>query len=125
MRTIGAYALLASLLTLPFSADAAVSVQNLRQWCAPDHTRLVFDLSGALEHRVFTLNDPDRIVIDMDDAELAAALPELDYTGPLLAGVRTGQPESGTLRIVLDLKAPAQPRTFVLGPAGPYGHRLV
>ena len=65
MRAIGAYALLASLLwILPFSADAAVSVQNLRQWRAPDHTRLVFDLSGALEHRVFTLNDPDRIVID-------------------------------------------------------------
>jgi N-acetylmuramoyl-L-alanine amidase len=126
MKRIGAYALFASLLLiLPFAADAAVAVQNLRQWQAPDHTRLVFDLSGTLEHRVFTLTEPDRIVIDMDDAELAGALPELDYTGPLLAGVRTGQPESGTLRIVLDLKTAAQPRTFILGPAGPYGHRLV
>lgn len=126
MKRIGAHALFASLLLiLPCAADAVVAVQNLRQWRAPDHTRLVFDLSGTLEHRVFTLSDPDRIVIDLDDAELAGALPELDYTGPLLAGVRTGQPEGGTLRIVLDLKTAVQPRTFILGPAGPYGHRLV
>jgi N-acetylmuramoyl-L-alanine amidase len=117
---------LASLFLLaPLTAHATVTVQNLRQWRAPDHTRLVFDLSGSLEHRVFVLSDPDRIVIDLDDAELTAALPELDFADSLLSAVRTGRPETGTLRIVLDLKSPAQPRTFVLGPAGPYGHRLV
>ncbi|HEY8555522.1 MAG TPA: N-acetylmuramoyl-L-alanine amidase [Burkholderiales bacterium] len=109
----------------PLLAHAAVTVNNLRQWRAPDHTRLVFDLSGPLEHRVFTLKDPDRIVVDLDNAELAGPLPELDFSGPLLAGVRSGRPEVGTLRIVLDLKTAVQPRTFVLGPAGQYGHRLV
>ncbi|HEX7045747.1 MAG TPA: N-acetylmuramoyl-L-alanine amidase [Burkholderiales bacterium] len=109
----------------PLLAHAAVTVHNLRQWRAPDHTRLVFDLSEPLEHRVFTLKDPDRIVIDLENAELAGPLPELDFSGPLLAGVRSGRPEPGTLRIVLDLKTPVQPRTFVLGPAGQYGHRLV
>jgi N-acetylmuramoyl-L-alanine amidase len=117
---------LASLFLLtPLCVHATVTVQNLRQWRAPDHTRLVFDLSGSLEHRVFVLTDPDRIVIDLDDAELTAALPELDFSDSLLSALRTGRPETGTLRIVLDLKSPAQPRTFVLGPTGPYGHRLV
>jgi len=109
----------------PLLAHAAVTVHNLRQWRAPDHTRLVFDLSGPLDHRVFTLKDPDRIVVDLENAELAGPLPELDFSGPLLAGVRSGRPEAGTLRIVLDLKTAVQPRTFVLGPAGQYGHRLV
>ncbi len=107
------------------SQAAPVSVKNLRQWRAPDHTRLVFDLSAPLEHRLFTLRDPHRIVIDMDNARLLGQLPKLDGSGPLLAGVRTGRPNAKTLRIVLDLKAETRPRTFVLKPAGQYGHRLV
>lgn len=117
--------ILAILCLAPLLAHAAVTVQNLRQWRAPDHTRLVFDLTAPIEHRVFTLGDPHRLVLDLDNAELHDVLPELDFSGPLLAGVRTGRPENGTLRVVFDLKAPVQPRTFVLGPAGPYGHRLV
>src|SRR5258706_8281375 len=90
---------LASLFLLaPFYVHATVTVQNLRQWRAPDHTRLVFHLSGALEHLVFVLTDPDRIVIDLDDAELPPTLPELDFAGSLLSAVRTGRPETGTLR---------------------------
>lgn len=110
---------------VPFVSPAAITVDNLRQWRAPDHTRLVFDVSGPLEHRLFTLSDPHRIVIDMEAATLSAPLPDLDTSGPLLAAVRSGRPENGTLRIVLDLKAETRPRTFVLQPAGQYGHRLV
>jgi N-acetylmuramoyl-L-alanine amidase len=117
--------LVAVLCLAPLAAHAAVTVQNLRQWRAPDHTRLVFDLSAPLEHRVFTLTNPDRIVLDLDNAELAGPLPQLDFSGPLLADVRSGRPDTDILRIVLDLKTPVQPRTFVLGPAGGYGHRLV
>lgn len=101
-----------------------VSVQHLRVWRAPDHTRLVFDVSGPLEHRLFTLQDPHRIVVDLDNARLQGPLPEVE-TGPLLASVRSGAPEEGPLRVVLDLKAEARARSFMLKPAGPYGHRLV
>jgi N-acetylmuramoyl-L-alanine amidase len=110
----------------PAAATAAtVGVQNLRLWRAPDHTRLVFDLSGPLEYRLSQLETPPRLVIDMDNARLRGALPALEADNPLLASFRTGKPESGTLRIVLELKTPAKPRAFVLKPAGQYGHRLV
>ena len=102
-----------------------VTVQHMRVWRAPDHTRIVFDLSGPLEHRLFTLQDPHRIVVDMDNARLEEPLKDVDTGGPLLGAVRVGQPEEGPLRIVLDLKAETRPRSFVLTPAGPYGHRLV
>lgn len=102
-----------------------VTVQHMRVWRAPDHTRIVFDLSGPLEHRLFTLQDPHRIVVDMDNARLQEPLKDVDTGGPLLGAVRVGQPEEGPLRIVLDLKAEIRPRSFVLTPAGPYGHRLV
>jgi N-acetylmuramoyl-L-alanine amidase len=102
-----------------------VTVQHMRVWRAPDHTRIVFDLSGPLEHRLFTLQDPHRIVVDMDNARLQEPLKDVDTGGPLLGAVRVGQPEEGPLRIVLDLKTETRPRSFVLTPAGPYGHRLV
>ncbi|HSW52437.1 MAG TPA: N-acetylmuramoyl-L-alanine amidase [Sulfuricaulis sp.] len=102
-----------------------VAVQHMRVWRAPDHTRIVFDLSGPLEHRLFTLQNPHRIVVDMDNARLQEPLKDVDTGGPLLGAVRVGQPEEGPLRIVLDLKAETRPRSFVLTPAGPYGHRLV
>jgi N-acetylmuramoyl-L-alanine amidase len=113
------------LCVVPFAAAADVTVQSLRQWRAPDHTRLVFDLSAPLEHRIFTLTDPDRVVIDLEHAKFAGSMPEIDTTGPLLAAMRSGRSDDERLRIVLDLKAAAQPRSFLLGPAGDYGHRLV
>jgi N-acetylmuramoyl-L-alanine amidase len=102
-----------------------VSVNNLRVWRAPDHTRVVFDVSGPLEHRLFTLENPHRVVVDMLDARLQGTLPEVETGGPLITSVRSGMPEEGPLRIVLDLKAEARARSFMLKPAGPYGHRLV
>jgi N-acetylmuramoyl-L-alanine amidase len=104
---------------------APVTVQNLRVWQAPDNTRLVFDLSSPLEHRVQTLADPPRIVIDLEQARLQGALPAVEAGSALIAAVRTAQHDANTLRIVLELKNPANPRSFLLKPAGPYGHRLV
>lgn len=120
--------LFSSFLLLLISATAfaePVSVQQLRVWRAPDHTRLVFDISGPLEHRLFTLQEPYRVVVDMDNARLSAPLPEVETGGPLLSTVRSGAPEEGPLRVVLDLKTEARARSFMLKPAGPYGYRLV
>jgi N-acetylmuramoyl-L-alanine amidase len=114
------------LLVFPLLAHAdPVAVRNLRVWQAPDHIRLVFDLSGPLEHRLSTLKDPHRIVIDMDNARLSGALPAVEAGGPLLAGVRSSERSGTGLRIVLDLKTETRPRSFVLKPYGDYGHRLV
>lgn len=127
--TVARAARLAALLWLgsfPAAAPAdAVTVQNLRLWRAPDHTRLVFDLSAPIEHRLFALADPHRLVIDMERARLEGALPPVEADNPLIGAVRVGQPEGEVLRIVIDLRTEVRPRSFVLKPAGQYGHRLV
>ncbi len=125
MRTARFFLLLLLGLIPALGQAGTVSVKNLRVWRSPEYTRLVFDLSAPLEHRLFTLTNPDRIVIDMQNGVLQGALPRLDFSGPLLAGVRTGSQQSDTLRVVLDLKRPSRPRTFVLQPNQQYGHRLV
>ena len=118
--------LLAVFLLFPLLCSAApVSVHNLRLWQAPDNTRLVFDLSGPLEHRLSTLNDPERIVIELSNARLQDGLAALDVSHSYIAAVRAAEQPDGKLRITLELKRPVRPHSFVLKPYGQYGHRLV
>ncbi len=109
--------------TLPVSA-ARVSVDNMRMWQEPEKRQIVFDISGPLEYRLFTLQNPNRIVIDIDDARLRGKLALANKNDEILAAIRTGKQDKG-LRIVLDLRTKVHPRTYLLKPAGQYGHRLV
>ncbi len=92
----------------------AAEVQGVRLWRAPDHTRLVFDLSGPAEHKLFTLSDPHRVVIDVSDTRLAAAFGELELENTPIEQVRHAQHNKKDLRVVLDLKQETKPRSFAL-----------
>ncbi|MFT8162357.1 AMIN domain-containing protein, partial [Salmonella enterica] len=88
---------------------AASDVQSVRLWRAPDNTRLVFDLSGPVEHKIFTLTAPDRLVIDVTNATLKAQLDQLPLSNTPVASLRAGQHDANTLRVVVDLHAPVSP----------------
>src|SRR3546814_4691384 len=45
----------------------AAELRDVRLWDAPDSTRIVLDVSAAAKSHVFTLGNPDRVVIDLDD----------------------------------------------------------
>lgn len=115
-----------SLCLLMFSsvALAKTEVENLRIWLAPDNTRLVFDLSGPVQHSLFTLDNPARVVIDIEAASLKADLTKLEISGSPISQLRSGARDGG-LRMVLDLAQAAQPSSFTLPPNEQYGHRLV
>jgi len=104
---------------------APVTVKNLRMWQAPDHTRLVFDLSAPVEYDVGVLTDPHRVYLDFSKAELAHALPSIEDDGRFMSKVHSGNPRPGVLRVVFTLKVAADPKTFQLQPNEVYGHRLV
>ncbi|WP_064697888.1 N-acetylmuramoyl-L-alanine amidase [Halomonas caseinilytica] len=111
-------------LLVPLCAEAA-SVDNLRLWAAPDHSRLVFDLSSPATAEVFTLEDPRRLVIDLQDSEFNADADRLDLSGSAIREVRTGVRNGDDLRVVLELSRAVEPRHFTLEPNEQYGHRLV
>ena len=104
---------------------AATDVRGLRMWPAPDNTRLVFDLNAPVEHSLFTLSHPDRIVIDLKNTKVSGALPSVTYNESRLKGIRYAKRGNDGLRVVLDLKNPVNPKSFVLKPHSNYGHRLV
>jgi len=112
------------LMTVAVNALAASQVRSVRLWRAPDNTRLVFDLSGPVEHSVFTLTSPDRLVIDINGATLAAPLKVSTANTPITS-LRSAQRTPTDLRVVIDLKKAVTPKSFVLAPNQQYGNRLV
>ena len=103
----------------------AADVRSLRMWPAPDNTRLVFDLNAPVEHSLFALSNPNRIVIDLKNTKVTGALPSATYNETRIKGLRYAKRGNTGLRVVLDLNNAVKPKSFVLKPHGAYGHRLV
>jgi N-acetylmuramoyl-L-alanine amidase len=75
------------------------------------------------------VKDPDRLVLDLETADLTPALAELEgklsADDPYVQGLRVARNRPGVVRVVLDLKTEVKPQAFILKPIGEYGYRLV
>ena len=107
------------------ASAAPVDFEDVRFWTAPDHIRVVFDTNGPVQHQLFTLQNPERLVIDVPGARAKSTLNTRDVSADLIKGVRAAMHKPDVLRIVLDLKQGVRPRSFTLKPNKQYGHRLV
>ena len=103
----------------------AVQVQGLRMWSSADSTRVVFDISASVDHNVFVLHNPERVVIDLHNTHLTRDWGQLDYSHSLVKSIRSAEHDGHDLRVVLDMKTAVKPKSFVLKPTQGYGHRLV
>jgi len=112
------------LLVCGLPADAA-QVKGLRAWAAPEHTRVVLDLSQPVRYKVFSLQDPHRVVLDLQQARWRGRFPRIARADHYLRGLRSAPRDNGDWRLVLDLKRPAKAKDFLLRPDGRHGHRLV
>ena len=117
-------ALLLVMISMPVLAS--VKVGEVRYTVAPDTSRLVLDLSSSPSYKVFTLPNPARVVIDLDNARLRSALPNVNINGSLVQAVRSGIRHGRDLRLVLDVSGKVTAKSFVLQPSsGNQGYRLV
>lgn len=100
-----------------------------RIWPARDYTRLTIESKSELKYTLFSVKDPERLVLDLELAELPPALAELNgkvaEEDPYLKGLRIARNRPGVVRLVLDLKSEVKPQVFGLKPIAEYGHRLV
>jgi N-acetylmuramoyl-L-alanine amidase len=113
------------LLALASAQLHATDVEQMRLHSAPDHVRLVLDLSGPVSWSHLVLSGPDRVVLDLDAATMVFDPAGLSLDGTGIRSIRSGRRGGDGLRVVLDLERPLEPRPFDLDPVPPYGHRLV
>jgi len=107
------------------SVAQAAEVEAVRLWRAPDHTRVVLDLSGEAEVSTLTLENPERFVVDLKSSRLSASLSSLPLEGTPIQSVRSGIRKGTDLRLVLDLETAVRAAVFRLPPSDATGHRVV
>ncbi len=114
-------------LALMVNAPVALGldVRDVRLWRAPDHTRIVFDLSAPASHKLIQLSNPDRIVVDISNTTLKAELDQVPLDNTPVRRIRSGVREGNDLRVVLDMRTAVTPRSFVLKANEQRGNRLV
>ncbi len=107
-------------------AAAKKSVGGIRLWSAPDSTRVVLDISAPVEHKIFRLSSPDRVVIDLKDSKVnKKVLQDKNLKKGVLNGVRGAVRNKSDYRLVLDLSEKVKIKSFLVKPNQKYGHRLV
>ena len=104
---------------------AAASVDEVRVWRAPDHTRVVFDLSAGVDYNLFALDNPQRVVIDLRNATMAVNLSAVNLDDSPIQAIRSAPRNERDLRVVLDLGAAVSHSGFTLGANGEFKDRLV
>ena len=114
------------MLIAPARAEEPLSVTDVRIGQHGDTTRFVLDLTASAEYQIFTLADPDRIVIDMPQFLWTGPTTGSDSKNGLISGYRYGVFQAGQSRLVLDLDHPAVVRrAFLIPPQGDLGYRFV
>ena len=105
-------------LALPLLACAqltqAAELRDLRLSTGLQSAQLVLQLSEPTHHRFFTLEAPNRVVIDLSDTRVAPNVRTPEGTGPV-DGIRLGRQPKNVLRVVVELKSELPVRTKWVG----------
>lgn len=129
MATMGGVVAMPAIPSVVLAGGKPSRIKNIRFFNQNDYTRVVLELDQPVQHKVFTLEGPDRVVIDVTQATVLDSGLTNPPRGSLLRGIRTGIHNNTDLRVVLDVTKHVQPRSFMLKPgqqpANGEGHRLV
>jgi N-acetylmuramoyl-L-alanine amidase len=125
LHRMGQLALLLGTHQLAFGA----TIVAVRLWPGRDNTRVTIESDAPLAATHLLTEAPHRLVVDITNLELNAALRDLvgkvRPDDPFIAGVRVGQYQPRVVRLVFDLKQPIRPELFALTPVGVYRNRLI
>lgn len=114
------------LLSFPgISATTIAKISDVRIADRGAETRVVFDLSSPVKHSIFVLQNPDRVVLDIEHCDANGKLQASRVGGTLVKELRYAQKTSDNLRVVLDLNKAVSPKSFLLPPSAGKAYRLV
>ncbi|RAP35652.1 N-acetylmuramoyl-L-alanine amidase [Legionella quinlivanii] len=90
------------LLTLVSASCFAARLQSIEIKEQNGKMSLFFSLDTPIAHKVFTLTNPDRVVVDFESTDLVFNLNQLKGN-QLIKRVRSGRPNPQTLRLVFEV----------------------
>lgn len=120
-----------TLLVLPVIPRLAMAgtILAVRTWPADEYTRVTLEMDTELKAEHFTLENPNRLVVDIQGLSMNHAISDLVSkvrpNDPYISSVRVAQNRPDVIRLVFDLKQAIAPQVFTLKPIGEYKYRLV
>ena len=118
-----------SLAMTPSYAADTIKISAARVWPAADYTRITLESKQPISFNHFSMSQPERVVLDLENIELGSALSQLSAKvsadDPYIKVVRVARFKPGVVRLVFDLKTEVKPAIFSVKPVGEYAHRLV
>jgi N-acetylmuramoyl-L-alanine amidase len=83
---------------------SAALLKDIRMATQNNQVRMVLDLDSNVNNRIFTLEKPYRMVIDLQNTKLSPSIETKDLQNNLIRNVRFGKGGKGALRVVIDLE---------------------
>ncbi len=108
-----------------FGYAQQINVNSLRYTTNPNQNQIAFEVTSSPQHRVFVMDNPSRLVIDIKNAQLGHSLNQPSAAHPLFTRVRSGIKNDTDLRVVFDLKTPISLKKLTLNSDNSDDHRLV
>ena len=104
------------------SVSAAAELRGIHLSTSADSAQVTLDLTEGGTHKLFTLEHPDRVVVDLSQTRLAGEVRAPAASG-VVTDVRFGSQPDGTLRVVVQLKSALAAHSAWA--SGEQGRRLV
>jgi N-acetylmuramoyl-L-alanine amidase len=127
MRVYREFLLLFVVLLLSATTSNAqqIRVNSASYIAEPNQSKIVLAVSGSPKHRVFVLDRPARLVIDVKNAQAGHKLGQPSPSHPLFARVRAAAKNDTDLRIVVDLKQAVTAKSHKLATNNADSHHLI
>ncbi|CEG55836.1 N-acetylmuramoyl-L-alanine amidase family protein [Legionella fallonii] len=89
----------------------AAQLNNISVSQQAGQTTLYITINGPFTHRLFTLTNPNRVVLDLNSTKMGVNVNRLGLINSMIKQVRSGSPNAQSTRLVLDLNQQVQVRS--------------
>ncbi len=112
--------------SIPLLSDPARAsrITDMRFWSAPDHTRVVLDLTEPIQYESASQESPPLLTLELKGS-LQRSMKEIVVNDPFVSRITLAEPGKGRVKIVFFQKKPLSANIFLLKPFENKPHRLV
>ncbi len=100
-------------------------ITDVRLWSAPDHTRIVLDLTEAVQYESSSQESPPEFHLELKAIPSQAVKKEREVKDPFLTKISLTQTGKGSVKLILHQKKPLRANVFFLKAYQNKPHRLV
>src|SRR2546421_439829 len=86
------------------SLGEAAELRGIHLSTSADSAQVMLDMTEGATHKLFTLEHPDRVVVDLPQTRLASEV-RVPAASGVVTDLRVGSQPDGTLRVVVQLKS--------------------